>query len=281
MDKSPAHTTRSTIIFFPLLAVTLSGCAYFTETDDSPVNCPVAGLPKNHPPFNSAAQKRLEQLIKRANNTSKDSPERTVFVRLNKQGTPLTGHNNAPGTVEFRTAPWPCVKDRRTGLTWESKTNDLSLHDKRWTYTWYEPTQISKGNYAGKTNGGKCPEGNDCDTQAYVAAVNAKKLCGYEDWRLPNIFELHTLLNRKDNCPGTCTDKHYFPNTAKGGYWSSSPFEKFICYAWGVDFELGDASGAHKDTPLYIRLVRGEMSGSVNNPENTHTGKKLFGKISG
>lgn len=243
-----------------LLAIALSGCTSFTTTkDDNRASCPTTDLPDTRQPFDSTAQKRLQQLIERS--ASRHTQADNAFVRLDKQGTP--SHSRTDDVV-----PWACVKDRRTGFVWEVKSSDESLRDRRWTYTWYEPTQVGGHSYTGKANGGKCLGGNACDTQAYVAAINAEKLCGYSDWRLPRIFELHTLLNRKDNCPGTCIDPQYFPNTAKGGYWSSSPFKGYICYAWGVDFKLGSASGAYKNTPLFIRLVRGKWLTSISDSEN-------------
>ncbi len=278
MDESPTYRINPAIIL-SLLAAALSGCAYFTEiNDDNPANCPTAELPKGHQPLDFTARQHLEQLVNRDTNANKAAADNTRWVRLNEQGAPLppqqAKYDSAPWARDYSTVPWTCIKDDRTGLTWEVKTNDNSLRDKHWTYTWYEPAQVGKHGYAGKANGGKCFEGNACDTQAYIKAVNATKLCGYDDWRLPDIVELRTLPNRNDNCPGTCIDQHYFPNAAKGAYWSSSPFEEFICYAWGLDFELADASGAHKNTPLFIRLVHGKWPDVSNNPENTDVRKK-------
>ncbi len=104
----------------------------------------------------------------------------------------------------------------------------------------------------------RCPDVTPPDHPQPFDAVNATRLCGHDDWRLPQAFELHSLLEPRKNCPGTCIDQGYFPNTASGGYWSSSPFDGFACHAWGIYFELGDASGANKNTPLHVRLVRGK-----------------------
>ncbi len=262
---------KPAISYALLTTVFLSGCTSLSGVNDGNLSkCPVTDLTKNHQPFDASARKVLEKLINSGTNIRKGLVDDTAFVRLRKQGTPLASqeeYNSAPGAKAHSTSPWACVKDTRTDLIWEVKTNDQLLRDKHWTYTWYQPTLVDKADYAGRAHGGTCFEGNGCDTQAYVAAVNAEKLCGYDDWRLPRIFELHTLLNATENCPGTCIDQRYFPNAAKGGYWSASPFEEFICYAWGVDFELGDASGAHKNTPLFIRLVRGKWLNSSNNSE--------------
>jgi len=274
MNKSLTSITKP-VATFSVLATVLSGCTYFTKTVDSQVNCPTNDLPQNHQPLDLSAQNNLQQLIRRAAG-DQDSADDIVFVRLNAQGATLTAqqaqYDSAPQDKDYSTVPWSCVKDSRTGLTWEVKTNDQLLRDKYWTYTWLDTTRTDKDGktgYAGEVNGGKCLTGSACDTRAYVTAINAKKLCGYNDWRLPRVDELHTLLNREDNCPGTCIDQDYFPNAARGGYWSSSPVKGFVCYAWGLDFELGNASGAYKNTPLFIRLVRGTstpLSGHSENP---------------
>jgi len=131
--------------------------------------CPVTDSAKNHQPFDASARKVLQKLILSSTNTSKGSMDDTALVRLSKQGTPLTGQHE-----DYDSAPWACVKDTRTDLTWEVKTNDQSLGDKHWAYTWYEPALVDKTGYAGKAHGGTCFEGNGCDTRAYVAAVNAE-----------------------------------------------------------------------------------------------------------
>ncbi len=244
-----------------LLAGLLSGCSSLMGTpDDKPVMCPSMDLPANQQPFDTLARRQLQSLIDRNINTPGTAAENQIFVRLNDHGDAWQGNDAA--------APWACVRDKRTNLVWEVKTDDPSLRGQQWTYSWYEPASVGAQDYAGKANGGKCYSESyiksACDTQAYVAAINAVGLCGYSDWRLPSNVELHTLLDRNENCPGTCIDLRAFPNTAKGGYWSSSQFGEYTCYAWGVDFELGDASGANKNTPLFVRLVRGKWNVPVD-----------------
>ncbi len=246
-----------------LLMAGLSGCAGFTSAvDDEQARCPDVTPPDHPQPFDAAARRQLQRLT--AHSADNETvPKNTAFIRLDEQGIALAN----PHPVYDR-EPWACVTDKRTALTWEVKTNDRSLRDTHWTYTWYAPSLAGAYGYAGKADGGNCledpslenrlPDAVSCDTQAYVDAVNATRLCGHDDWRLPQAFELHSLLEPGKNCPGTCIDQGYFPNTASGGYWSSSPFDGFACYAWGVDFELGGASGANKNTPLHVRLVRGK-----------------------
>jgi hypothetical protein len=89
------------------------------------------------------------------------------------------------------------VQDNVTGLIWEVKTNDSGLRDKDWTYSWYNSTGINDGGYAGYADyADNCYSTTRCDTEKYVADVNAATLCGNNDWRLPNSEELNTIVAR-------------------------------------------------------------------------------------
>ncbi|MCX7086850.1 MAG: DUF1566 domain-containing protein, partial [Methylococcales bacterium] len=87
---------------------------------------------------------------------------------------------------------WNCVKDNVTGLMWEVKTDDNGLHDKDWSYTWYEPDNSKNGGNAGTQTGvtAACGNTGSCNTAAYVQAVNAEGWCGANDWRMPTRDEL-------------------------------------------------------------------------------------------
>jgi hypothetical protein len=166
---------------------------------------------------------------------------------------------------------WACTKDNKTGLIWEVKSDNVVLHDKRWSYTWYEPDASKNGGFAGYQNGngntGYC-FGSDCDTYAYKNAVNMKGLCGKSDWRLPTVDELMTLVfcsDGKYGTDGSCTSYDtvtkptistvYFPNT-QYGYWSSSPVANNYGSAQGVNFGNGFSFKGLKSYFNFVRLVR-------------------------
>lgn len=129
-----------------------------------------------------------------------------------------------------RLRDWACTLDTQTNLMWEVKTSDKGIHDKNWTYSWYDPSTIETyanenpvrvctnydkggvcttyvyqlltypaskealfGFVAGTKNGGKC-KGTLCDTDALVQATNSDGLCGSKNWRLPTKDELIGLL---------------------------------------------------------------------------------------
>ncbi len=147
---------------------------------------------------------------------------------------------------------WNCVKDNVTGLMWEIKTTDGGLHDMNHTYTWYEPDNTKNGGDAGTQNGGSC-QGSQCDTNAYVKAVNSVGYCGYKDWRMPTNQELTSIVDMSRL--GRAIDINYFQNTERE-YWSSSPDALYSDSAWYVRFRYGNSYYSYKGLRYLVRLVR-------------------------
>ncbi len=156
-------------------------------------------------------------------------------------------------------ADFPCVLDQFTGLTWQVKSDDPGLHNWRHTYSWYDPEESHDGelDYRGAANAGQC-EGSDCDTHAYVAAVNRAGHCSHADWRMPTRDELATISDlRKADTPPTA-NMLFFPNMQVGEYWSSNDYSFQWNAAWLWNFQHGHDRVEWKATPRYVRLVRGE-----------------------
>ncbi len=145
---------------------------------------------------------------------------------------------------------WNCVRDNATGLVWEVKTDDGTLHDRDNKYTWYSTDSSNNGGNAGAANGG-------VNTQDFVASVNAAGWCGENDWRLPTVEELRSIANLSRYNPAVDID--YFPHTRSSYYWSSSParYSNLGEHAWTVNFVLGHGHFEDKSTSYYVRLVRG------------------------
>ena len=94
-------------------------------------------------------------------------------------------------------------------------------------------------------------------TYTWDAAIALKSnFAGKSDWRLPNIAELQTIVDRENFNPAMNTT--VFPNTPNNWAWSSSLYAS-NSYAWGVDFYRGNDNGGYKDYSGIVRLVRGGL----------------------
>jgi hypothetical protein len=147
-------------------------------------------------------------------------------------GGPLSYTDNADGTVT----------DNRTGLAWEKKT-DANVDT---LYTWQ-------------------------DALAYVAGLNAMNggvgFAGHNDWRLPNIKELVSIVDYGRSAPSI--DPIFGPTAGKLNfvlYWSSTSWAAYLpeSNAWAVNFRDGltDNAGAlpfGKTSANHVRAVRGGL----------------------
>lgn len=135
------------------------------------------------------------------------------------------------------------ITDTRTGLMWEKLSDDGTIHDKDWEYPWTEALW------------GK------------IAQLNQARFAGYDDWRLPNVNELLTLLNYGVSVPaispafntGCTAGCNVFTCSCTRAYshWSSTAVASDPRRAWTVHF-AGSTSYYEKGAVfLSVRAVRG------------------------
>jgi len=179
--------------------------------------------------------------------------EITIAIAAAPQLVKLDAYQNPLDTDAKK---WDCVKDVTTSLVWEVKTRDQGLQDANNFYSWFSPGSTGQAS-SGLKDGGKCRGGISCDTQSYINAVNAKRVCGYSDWRLPTRGELMSLVRGGDAGQKTMIDTRYFPSTPGDWYWTADTDLGDADHAWYVLFYNGRTMKALKSQAKRVRLVRG------------------------
>jgi hypothetical protein len=138
--------------------------------------------------------------------------------------------------------PWPnprftdngdgTVADNLTGLIWLKNADCLGR--KYWNEALDASNNLADG---------------DC-------GLNDDSIPG--DWRLPNIRELHSLIDYGNFVPALPTG-HPFTGVHSTWHWSSSTDDFYPGHAWMVGMSYGEVSHSHKDlyNDRYVWPIRG------------------------
>lgn len=123
------------------------------------------------------------------------------------------------------------VTDTRTGLIWRRCPEGMDWQGGRCTgaplyFMWYEALQHA---------------------QSRARASNTV-------WRVPNVKELASLLDRKQAY--LAIDDDAFPGTTNDQYWSSTPYAADAFYGWIVHFFYGSVYYTYLEDMGALMLVR-------------------------
>ena len=195
-----------------------------------------------------------------------DGPDGFDFTKIANDGSdlPLTA---GPGTSP---RSWACTRDNATGLVWEVKlTGDTHVRSRRQHFTWYNTNAAENGGHPGSpeiTTYSSCNGTlTDCNTQEYMAAINAQALCGFRDWRLPTPSELRGIVNYSRGLAGEFNTDWFIPHDPQWPsphYWTSATYAADPADTWLVEIggeADGGGAGHHhpKNEERLILAVRG------------------------
>lgn len=89
--------------------------------------------------------------------------------------------------------------------------------------------------------------------QALQSAANYQ-FAGFDDWQLPNVKELSTLVERQ--CVDPAINSEVFPATLAQNYWTNTSGVGSITKAWAVAFYSGKTNLRSKTSDVHLRLMR-------------------------
>lgn len=111
-----------------------------------------------------------------------------------------------------------------------------TVRDTRTTLTWQR--ELSPGLYSRNSGATYC---------------SGLSLAG-TGWRLPQVSELLTLVDRTRNQPAI--DANAFPGTPVTWFWASTPYAPDPAKGWRVDFGIGYSNAFELSTVARVRCVR-------------------------
>ena len=97
-------------------------------------------------------------------------------------------------------------------------------------------------------------------SEVKITHIKAKSYCSelklgaFEDWRLPTLNELLSIVDYKRYKPALLKEFSYANKDTL--YWSSTPYAKTSDEFWGVSFKDGATSNASETYDRYVRCVR-------------------------
>ena len=159
--------------------------------------------------------------------------------------------------------------ESQAGVSWPSprftKNADMTITDNLTGLVW-----VPDGNIMPVQAPGWDPDGSILDGKVtwqhaldYVAKLNAEKYLGHNDWRLPNVNELESLINAGEIDSSNWLNTQGFTNVKPDYYWSSTSYSNVTLYAWLVYMVDGYVDGYDKSSDdFYVWPLRAGQDNS-------------------
>ncbi len=140
------------------------------------------------------------------------------------------------------------VTDNLTGLIWLKNANATG-DTRNWAEALSDVAQLNTDGKMNNNDSGDTSNGGVHQT----------------DWRLPNRFELESLINHAYYAPSISNaagdakwgNDDPFINVQSGGYWSGTTSAKSTSDAWNVGLSYGEVLNDNKSNSCYVWPVRG------------------------
>lgn len=88
-----------------------------------------------------------------------------------------------------------------------------------------------------------------------LAYCEELQLGGFDDWRLPTLKELMTLVNEEHISPSI--NPSFFAAIRTSAYWTSTTYSGHPAFAWYIRFDNGlEYNGGYKGRRYFVRAVR-------------------------
>ena len=93
------------------------------------------------------------------------------------------------------------------------------------------------------------------DWQEALAYCENLDFAGYDDWKLPDVKELESVVDVTRALP-SIDNETYFPSALSSGYWSSTSDMIPPNGGWEVDFGFGEIIWTDGKDEVYTNFVR-------------------------
>ena len=154
--------------------------------------------------------------------TNPDILQQNLFFRkitfstlLNRIGQPVTDEKLAR-----------CIKDLTTGLIWELKTEEKNLHNVDAVFRWGGKSADKKGTLFYD------------DWNSIIKQSNDENYCGINNWRVPAVDELKTLI--KNSTIEKKESENIFFMPAENIFWTASTYKNYPEHAQNIDLKNGN-----------------------------------------